>query len=369
MVSRHLRALDGPCNKSALLACARLLVCIILGGILVGMLSCSRDSSDRREGALRVISDEVGPLFLDNSTEIEHEFSVRNLSDTEPMKLEISKRACSCSTVAIPPGPVHPGATGVVKLAVSVPYRTGVSNAAVQLKTGLSDDPDLLLRLSVSTYRRISVRPAVFAVGELNPDSQKDIAFDVVLHQPAREADLPIRVQALGTRLSVEVLGETEEEQPEAHVTTAHCRATIHCPSLEDPDCPTGLVEETIRIQHGKHCRSQTIRWSLREVIAVEPRKLFVQCGNRQACRKTFHLCESQPFRIVSVRSEVPFITATVDSGESKTDHDVTVEVLGGARGNSSRATKALIDITTDHLEQRRVRLPVFVLWSDTAEP
>lgn len=369
MVSRHLRPLDGRCDNSALLACARLLVYMIPGAVLLGILSCSRDSSDRREGALRVISDEVGPLFLDDATQIEHDFSVRNLSDTEPMKLEIAKRACSCSTIAIPPGPVHRGATALVKLAVSVPYRTGVSNAAVQLKTGLSDDPDLLLRLSISTYRRISVEPPVFRVAELRPGSQEIIDFDVLLRQPLDEPELPMHVEGLGKRLSVEVLGETEERRDEAHVITVRCRAKIRSPSFDDPDCPAGLMEESIRIRHGKHSTSQTVRWSLRQVITAEPRKPFFQCGSRQTAAKVVHLRASQPFQIVSVESPVPFIAARVHSRQSQTDHDVTIEVLGSAQERPSTATTAYIDFRTDHLEQGRIRVPVFVLWTDDAEP
>jgi hypothetical protein len=340
---------------------------MILGGLLVAALSCTRDSSEGREGALRVISDEVGPLFLDNATEIEHDFSVRNLSGTEPMKLEVAKRACSCFIVAVPPGPVPPGATRHVKLAVSIPCRTGINNAAVQLKTGLSDHRDLLLRLSIPTYRRISVEPPVLRLSELRPGSQEVISFDVLLRQPLDEAELPVHVEGLGKRLSVEVVGTTQEQQDQARVISVRCRATIHCPSFEDPDCPAGPMEEQIRIRHGEHSTTQAIRWSLRQVIVAEPKQLFFQCASRQNPEKVVHLRASQPFRIGSIATDPSFIQVRGEAPGSQADHELTVRVCGAGTADIPRAARGMIRFRVDHPEQKSVMLPIYVLWVDAA--
>lgn len=341
---------------------------LILGVMLVGTVSCSPNSSEERDEKLILISDEIGPFFLQHAgMEIEHVVPVRNPSKTEAMTLKVARRSCNCLNLGIPPDPISPGATGRVKLHVSVPYRTGVKKAALQLTTGLSDKPDLVVRLSILTHARISVDPPKFPVVEVKPGNREVIPFDVVLRQPLHEAKLPASVEGVGDRLTVEVVGETAEDQDEARVITLNCQATIRCPGIDEAYCPAELVEETIRIRYGEHSANRTIGWRPPQIIALQPKKLFFQSGTTS--EKLVRLRATEPFAIVSVESEVAFVRARLDSRQSKTDHEVRIQVLGGDPEQTSMASTAYIEFRTNHPEQQRVRLPVFVLWAKRREP
>ena len=342
---------------------------IVLALFGLGLASCSRTRSVELGDTFISVSEELGPVFAPpDGGKLGHVFTVPNPSKTQTMELKLVQRNCDCSDPIIEQARIEPGGEG--KIQVSVPMSGGlpVKKVAMQFATGLTDRPDLFVRLLVHIHPRICIDPSEFASIELLPGEEKVVAFDVNVHQPADEAKAPVRVQAEGEHLTVTVLSTKERTEGQVRTSTLRGQAKVHCPNIDEASYPDGPVEGRVTVRHKDYSLIRRINWRGRQVIALEPKKLFLRASSKATSIKAVRLSAAEPFAVVSVACDAPFLRVRLPEQEARTEQQVEIEFSGTAQENSPMASTAEIEFRTDHPQQEKIRLPVFVLWAKVTD-
>jgi hypothetical protein len=121
---------------------------------------------------------------IESGEQIEHTFVICNEGET-PLQLIQGPSSCACIVIKLPEEPITPGGRAKVKMGITEAakldrLKPGPFSRDVHVLTNDPDHPDLVLALTATVNRRMTILPSpvTLAIDSSKPTSQQERSFD-----------------------------------------------------------------------------------------------------------------------------------------------------------------------------------------------
>jgi len=340
--------------------------CLLAGCLLsVGCSSYSNrpeahpSASADDESTLRVHHDAVSLFVPPRGGEVAIPVSFRNPSSTSTLELELVSKSCECAGFETTPKQVGPGGEGVMTLRTTFGPASENRRLRLRFATGLDQPENIVFTVEMRAFPAIEFQPSVSQVLAIPFGRSADLEFDLLLHQPEQEPAIDPEISSRAGELTVSVAGEDEQVDHGVRRRTIHCVASIDVPSQADFDRSPVVQEAVVAVQCGDHAATLPVLWRPQNLIRCEPKSLLVNAAQRGNTQRV-ELTSEAGFRILSLDTGLLSLVADVRLETEAKRHVVKVSLDGSLPGKGPR--KFSITATTDHPQENRVEIPVYVL-------
>lgn len=301
----------------------------------------------------------LGPFFptagAGNGITARHVFTVRNQSDN-PITLTLTDKTCGCTRVRPNFERLEPRASGAITLETDLPASTGRQLQGVVFASSSGRPTKLRLNLDCYRYARLALLPADTAEVRVAPGTTEEFVTRVAAYQPAGEDPLKLLTETRGRGLSSTVRHLQERVLSGGiRETTAEIVTVADCPAMTNE---SDLVPErgTVVVRSGDEEVVRNVLWRPNTPIRVVPERLFASAN---MSKSIVRLRSKSPFRVASVRSDLPWLRGSALSNESASEQEVHVQA--SEDGSSEMSRRGVLVIETDHPDQTEVHVPVYM--------
>lgn len=265
-----------------------------------------------------------------NVGKVSHVFEVHNPSRTQPLRLEIAQKPCSCTSCEVPQEPIPPGGVGNVAVTIATAHLEQMRTERVLLRPDLTDQPLVDCWTSFRSCPRVASSlgtPGQLLTLAVEPGIKTAKTIGLTALQPADEP--AGNLQAIGTGQGVSTSALRDANAAVAagvRRTTAEFDLVVDAAGTGQDDI--GAIHEgELRVGYGEYWLQYRINWCVRAQIEVAPQAAFLQPAHEQGRRRTVVLKAREPFAIAGVESERCWLHAIVADGGHATVHRLTVAV------------------------------------------
>ncbi len=284
-------------------------------------------------------------------SEIKHTFKIKNIGK-KPLKIISLKETCACTASVLSQNKILPGKTGEISAVLTVPHGNKHVRESLHVFT---DDPvqnTLTLTLTGDAFTPLSTFPTRITF-EKQRSIQKPLTKQVSLH-------IEEGVQIRSVR--------TDSEHLTATLKTKDGIPHIEVQLLQT--IPAGQFSYYLLVDY-IYKEKQYIHkvFAFGQVLGelkIAPNRLFLGLIKDPASvSKTITISspDTKPFKITSVESNTKNVNVTVNTGDSKTNYQVTMTLAQKAEPGE---LKGDIIINTSSSVQPAVHVPFFGIISDT---
>jgi hypothetical protein len=308
---------------------------------------------------------DAGAVFLapeDGRTwTVSHEFPFRNPSLTSPASLRVEKKTCGCTRCTVAQEEVPPGGTTTITLSCERPYTRDSFREAVLISTGLGQLPKLELYLAAELYPRLTMVPDTLPSIGVRAGGSEAVRLTFLAYEPETQKAEPVRVTPLARAISVRLGATSSETRDGIRKTTVDCILTVACPRPDDEHFANGKYRGQLEVKHGDWCWRPAFSWHAKAIVKASPAQVFLQPGSRASEEAVVQITSAEAFTIESTEARSPNVECI--SSPQKASHGQEVRIRIKRSEPMTGGLKSAVVIHVNHPNQKRVEVPVYVLW------
>jgi hypothetical protein len=309
-------------------------------------------------------------MLISKPERIERTFSVKNPTAESVRIVEIAK-SCGCLDAELDVDELKPHGTAKLKVVVNAIPNTAAQAFNCVLRTDSETLKELVFRLEVESYPRMSVleKSLEFTISiptPESPDPETARFFQVDVYRDSSQSELASSEIEFKCPEPFEaaIAGDASQKYVSANIAIDSFRVRIQPASVKSPsEDGQGFVTVGITGQFSSAV-SIPIRWIVRYPISITPKPLFFGICSSESEEKSRDLrlvsLDGTDFQVLSVKSESPNLHLEWKSGVSQSAHDISCVIRPD--NTQKGAIRGTITVDVDHPDVAQLRLPWSVL-------
>ncbi|MCL6504604.1 MAG: DUF1573 domain-containing protein [Pirellulales bacterium] len=305
----------------------------------------------------------LGDVFLEPETvpRVEHRFLFTNSSADQVARLQVRSTSCGCSQVEIGREAVPPGGQTGITLRIRPNYAPEYRAESALIATGIKEFPLVVVTVSASVYPRLELRGNVQGTIQVPWGGTREVPVTAVAWQPKQAARGELQIHLRDQRAELSPVG-VQRETTKRGVRRVERRWMLKLASRpeEAQQSTHEGYRDLLTVTYGQWALKHDIRWVEEPLIRAEPPRVFLRAGVEAFEHAELRLTCDRPFAILGVQAADDFSVEVASYGTAA-QHVLHVRPL--ARRGSQRARLGSLIVSTDHQQQRRVVVPVCILY------
>ena len=282
---------------------------------------------------------------------ITHHYKLKNVGKGD-LTITSVRAPCDCIATLLSSKTISPGATGVIRVAFETRKYKGKQTKSIFVQSNDPDEPKIELKISGVVKTEFTLEPEFLHFGDV--ERGKTVAKTINLVQIGKEHlrlnRIEVNEKYFSTRLS------SFKDKP-------HKRFKVDI--RLKPNAPVGRINEVITLHTNlkRHPRIEIpICGNMLGRIRVKPQMLSlgsIKKGASSAKKIELRATDQRDFKIVKVKSSLPFLSTKASVVGKNKGFEVTINVAKKAPAGRLRGE---IAIYTDDPDQMVIKVPVYGL-------
>jgi hypothetical protein len=328
--------------------------------LLIAVLGCTK-----HDGKLLVIEEEatVAPIWANETSEIQHNFELRNDTNQTLEILDISN-SCSCSQVSVSSKIIPPKDKIDVKMISDMRGRFGSFSATSLLK--LSNGQVRQFQIKTEIYKHLEIEPSTFYFGKITPGQKCSLDFQFIAHSKNdvtfNEENIEVKPNENRFQITLE---QPFVAAPIDGIKKTKVAGKLNFTAPIIVGEGNSSLEVSIKTDEGIFTDSAKIYWLIGGHYVVEPTSIFINANDikdRKNCRIRITHEQNTSF----VVSKVSFKEFEGDIKPSNNDNEIAFSVKSVDLSEKYKAGSCII--TIEDMEKTQIEVPVLFLGDTEVE-